>query len=302
MINNNPLVSVLMTTFNHQEFVLDALLSVIDQSYLNIEIIIADDCSTDETIAVIKPLLTKYKNKITLVRQVKNVGLSKNFNSGLSKCKGDYVTFISGDDLFLPEKILTQVNYLENNLSTIICYGDAEVFDSKTNSRLFLWSEKNKPRSGNGELLIKYLSFMCGLGSCMVRYKDVKDIRFNEDIRNCGELLFLFELVEKNGGKINFIEHECYKYRRHESNMTNSNDHFFPEMEKTLLLMKSNNKYYFECCQMISQMNFIYAIQLLKKKNIFKFLCYLSKAIRSSKYFPYYVIKLIIKKLFKLRS
>jgi glycosyltransferase involved in cell wall biosynthesis len=301
MIDNQPLVSVLMTTFNHQEYVLDALKSIINQSYLNIEIIIADDCSTDETIAAINPLLAKHKNKITLIRQEKNIGPSKNFNSGLSRCKGDFVTFISGDDLFLPEKILTQVNYLNNNLSTMICYGDTEVFDSKTNSRLFLWSEKNKPRSGDGVLLIKYLSFMCGLGSCMVRYRDVKDVRFNEDVRNCGELLFLFEIVEKNGGKINFIEHVCYKYRRHESNMTNSNDHFFPEMEKTLLLMKSYNKYHFECSQMISQVNFIYAIQLLKKKNIFEFFCYLSKAIRLSKYFPFYIIKLIVKKLFIFR-
>ena len=53
----------MLTTYNHQDFVSDALQSVIEQSYQNIEIIIADDCSTDETITAIKPLLAKYKNK-----------------------------------------------------------------------------------------------------------------------------------------------------------------------------------------------------------------------------------------------
>jgi len=108
-----PLVSVIMTVFNEEKNIERALNSLLAQTYKNIEVIIFDDCSTDNTIEVIEEFFSKNKDlKYVLVKKDKNVGTYYNKNEALDIAKGDFITFIDGDDEYLPKKI-------ENELYTL---------------------------------------------------------------------------------------------------------------------------------------------------------------------------------------
>jgi len=108
-----PLVSVIMTVFNEEKNIERALKSLLEQTYKNIEVIIFDDCSTDNTVGIIEAFFSNNKDlKYVLVKKDKNVGTYYNKNEALDIAKGDFITFIDGDDEYLPKKI-------ENELYTL---------------------------------------------------------------------------------------------------------------------------------------------------------------------------------------
>lgn len=106
-----PLVSVIITTYNLEWCIEDTIRSVLAQTYPNIEIIVVDDASTDDTSA----RLTPYLDRITFIRHDTNQGLANNAeggparNTGIRRAKGEYIAFLDGDDLWEPEKIAVQV-------------------------------------------------------------------------------------------------------------------------------------------------------------------------------------------------
>ncbi len=106
-----PLVSVVLTSYNQKEQFERAFNSLISQTYKSIEIIIVDDCSTDnESQSYIKWLGEQYPDIVRYHLQKKNVGIPKNKNTGFKMACGDYVTYLDGDDQYYPEKIEREVD------------------------------------------------------------------------------------------------------------------------------------------------------------------------------------------------
>ena len=129
----NPLVSVVMTSYNRSKLINRAILSVINQSYQNWELIIVDDASTDNTPTILKEWTNKEKgikvviNKKNLWRQY---GLSPNLNKGIDLSKGKYIARLDDDDYWIDkDKIKKQVEFLENNPDYVVCGGGAIVED-----------------------------------------------------------------------------------------------------------------------------------------------------------------------------
>lgn len=111
---NNPLVSVLIPVYNEEKNIARALCSIGDQTYNNIEIIIIDDGSTDNTLSEIEPFKEMYKN-ITIISQ-KNRGITRALNLGLNYCNGEYIARLDASDQMMPDRIEKQVAFLESNL------------------------------------------------------------------------------------------------------------------------------------------------------------------------------------------
>ncbi len=110
----NPLVSVLFPCYNVEKYVEKALLSLINQTYHNIEIITINDCSSDGT----KNILEKYAqidNRVKLYNNEVNLKLIKTLNKGIGLCSGKYIARMDADDISLPERIEKQVRFLEKN-------------------------------------------------------------------------------------------------------------------------------------------------------------------------------------------
>src|SRR6185436_18882244 len=104
----SPTVTVICLCYNHARFVEEAIESVLNQSYANIQLIVVDDASTDKSAEVIKQLINKHSSIEFLPLQT-NLGNCKAFNQGLARAKGEYVIDLAADDVLLPTRIETGV-------------------------------------------------------------------------------------------------------------------------------------------------------------------------------------------------
>ncbi|RHV70460.1 MULTISPECIES: glycosyltransferase family 2 protein [Clostridia] len=122
---NKPLVSVVMSTYNEEKYVLASINSILNQTYENIEIIIVDDASTDNTVSLIENIAT---DKIRLYINDTNKKLAHNLNFAISKAKGKYVARMDADDISRRERIETQVEYLEKHKDVDVVASYAKTF------------------------------------------------------------------------------------------------------------------------------------------------------------------------------
>jgi glycosyltransferase involved in cell wall biosynthesis len=126
-----PLVSIICLCYNHERFIAEALDSVLAQTYSNLEIIIVDDCSTDNSVAIIKNYLRQYP-QLTFISTGTNQGNTKAFNMAWRASKGDYIIDFATDDVLLPERVAQQVQafqQLDKNYGVV--YSDAEYIDDE---------------------------------------------------------------------------------------------------------------------------------------------------------------------------
>lgn len=105
MTNDNHTISVVVFCYNQKDLISRAIDSVLSQTLLPNEIIIADDCSTDGSQQVLKTYQAKHPNLIKLILHPKNLGIAKNKNSGLKAATCEWVTYLDGDDYYLPGKL-----------------------------------------------------------------------------------------------------------------------------------------------------------------------------------------------------
>lgn len=112
---DNLLVSVIIPTFNSEKFILEAILSVQNQSYTNWEIILFDDCSTDATLSIVSELALQDK-RIKYSKLSKNSGTGVARNSAMAVAKGKYIAFLDADDLWKPNKLELQINFMQSNI------------------------------------------------------------------------------------------------------------------------------------------------------------------------------------------
>jgi len=109
----NKLVSIITPSFNCEKFIADTIISVQNQTYKNWELIIVDDCSTDNSITIINKFLEK-DDRIKLIKLEVNSGPAKARNKGIELSKGKYIAFLDGDDRWLTEKLELQLNFMES--------------------------------------------------------------------------------------------------------------------------------------------------------------------------------------------
>lgn len=128
----DPLVTVICHCYNHETFVSDSLNSVLNQNYTPIEIIIVDDCSTDNSVSVITEFVLKYP-QIIFIKNIQNLGITKSFNKVLKIAKGDYIIDFAADDILLPDCIAIQIATFRNSTykNLAIVYGNAELITEK---------------------------------------------------------------------------------------------------------------------------------------------------------------------------
>lgn len=130
MTCKHPLVSVIISSYNHEKYIEECLLSVINQSYPNIELIVVDDGSNDNTAKKIEVLQEKYGFSF---HAQENQGLAKTLNSCIARANGEFVAPFGSDDVMLPERVATQVEYMQGKPEVGVCAGNIEQIDSRGN-------------------------------------------------------------------------------------------------------------------------------------------------------------------------
>ena len=113
------LISVIMTNYNTpEEYLRQAIDSILAQTYSNFEFIIVDDCSTDNSLSVIE----SYEDKrIRIQKNAQNIGLTKSLNKALAICQGEFIARMDSDDISEPERFEKQVQYLQNHSDVVVC-------------------------------------------------------------------------------------------------------------------------------------------------------------------------------------
>lgn len=125
----NELVSVIMPSYNTANFIEESINSVLNQTYQNFEIIIVDDCSTDNTDEVVEGIKDE---RIKYIKNEKNSGAAVSRNRALREAKGKWIAFLDSDDVWLPEKLETQINFMKNG-GYKFSYTQYEEIDEESN-------------------------------------------------------------------------------------------------------------------------------------------------------------------------
>lgn len=122
----NPLVSMIVVCYNQSRFVLETLESAKAQTYKFTELIIVDDCSSDDSATIIESWLRENGRDGTFIRHAKNQGICKALNDALAVATGKYLSMVAADDVWLPDKIARQVEMMESQPEQVgVVYTDA---------------------------------------------------------------------------------------------------------------------------------------------------------------------------------
>jgi len=132
--NDLPLVSICMSSYNNAKFVLRTLQSIQKQTYKNIQLVIVDDCSVDNSVELIDQWLASTDTKCCFVKHERNMGVCRVANQMIENSLGKYMSIIASDDIMMPEKIERQVAEFEQLTADYgLLYSDVYVIDENDN-------------------------------------------------------------------------------------------------------------------------------------------------------------------------
>lgn len=209
MSKNNPMISVIMSTYNEEKYIETSLKSLLNQTFKDFEIIIVDDASTDHTRQLIQGLQDK---RIHLISNEENQGLTKNLNKALQYVTGKYIARMDGDDIAFPKRFEKQYQYMEKHPDTMLvsCYtksfGDSDlVFALPDNSEVLKVRMLVRP-------VYAHPGFM------MRRELIESGYRYNEEYRTAQDYEFASRVAEKY--KIGLVPEVLLLYRVHKKQIS----------------------------------------------------------------------------------
>ena len=217
-----PLVSVVVVTYNSSATVLETLESIKSQTYKNIELIVTDDCSKDDTIEVVRKWLERSCCRfdgVELMTTEKNTGVSGNINRGIRKSHGAWIKTIAGDDLLIPTAIEEYMSFVRGNHDGVkMCVCDVEPFAINAEVPLkIIRSYKNYFEFEKEAYEEQRKRVMCSLvfvGPAFFYSRELFDEigGFSEKYGNAEEWPFVYKII-MGGNRIYTIEKKLVRYR-----------------------------------------------------------------------------------------
>lgn len=197
---SNQLVSIVVPIYNVADYLSRTLSSIIRQSYKNIEIILVDDGSTDDSLLICSLFADKDK-RIQIVHQ-ENKGVSNARNAGIEISKGPYIAFIDGDDIIAPYYIERLVMSADDNALVRCSY--KRVSTDVKNDNIFGVKEDRFEYISATECAKRILEgrFPISVWGCLFKRDLIGDLRFPEDIRSGEDKWFLFSYLLQNREKM----------------------------------------------------------------------------------------------------
>lgn len=215
-MNNKPLVSIIVLTYNGEKFIEQQLDSIFEQSYSNIEVLVFDDASSDAT----QEILTKYSkaHKIRCFFHEKNVGINQNFSLALKECNGEYIATSDQDDIWKKNKLELLVESIEENIAI---ESKNECIDEKNNII------SHKPITEKQF----FLGYQKALTThCMMFKKElINYLEIPKEFSSSSGLHYdaYVSFIASQFGTIKYIQESLVQYRRHSSQITASQEKNF---------------------------------------------------------------------------
>lgn len=233
-IKKQPLVSVCVLTYNSSSTILETLDSIAKQKYRNIELIVSDDCSLDNTIEICEKWINKNNNRFIrseIIRSQINTGVSANANRSIYNSRGEWRKGIAGDDILLPDCISDFVNFVNSNPDAEVIFSDFVKFRSfpdeveknscftEEHRTFFCMDSENQLK---GQLSQNLLPAM----TAFVRTELLRKYPYNEKYRNLEDAPKWLDFLSR-GYKFYMIDKVTVMYRVQNSLSHGSSDTYF---------------------------------------------------------------------------
>lgn len=221
MLDNIVKISIIMASYNYEDFINEAIDSIIKQSYTNWELVIVDDGSKDNSVNVIQNYC-ETDSRIKLFQHENNVnkGLKETLLLGLEKATSQWIAFLESDDLFAPNYLEEKIKIINSDKTTGLIFNDVELFGDKDAVKGYtLYLKKRKKILSNCP--IKYrdlfdINIIPTFSCVMVRKDLLMSCDFNSPVQQSLDWILETQLIPKT--KIIYIDKELTKWRKHTKN------------------------------------------------------------------------------------
>jgi glycosyltransferase involved in cell wall biosynthesis len=212
-MNHKALISIALCTYNGEAYLREQLESIVNQSYSPLELIAVDDCSSDNTLSILKEYEANYPF-IKVFVNPENLGYIKNFEKALKLCNGEFIALSDQDDIWDLHKIDKQVNAIGNHL---MVYHDSEFVDQ--DGQLLNKKMSDIMNLYRGDQPESFLFFNCISGHSVLMKKELRDELL--PFPNAYFHDWWMGYVATNLGSIDCIDEPLVKYRQHHTADTN---------------------------------------------------------------------------------
>lgn len=202
-------LSVLVITYNHEAYISQAIESFLMQkTNFPIEVVIGDDCSTDQTRNICLEYQKKYPEIIRLLNRDTNIGVVRNFIDTFQRCKGKYIAICDGDDYWTdPLKLQKQVDFLETHSDYSACFHRVQIFNENSGEKSLSNQEQKETSDFNDLAQGNFIQTL----SCIFRNNLFSD--FPEWFTSSPIPDYALNLINAQHGKIKFFEDVMGVYR-----------------------------------------------------------------------------------------
>jgi glycosyltransferase involved in cell wall biosynthesis len=209
-VDTLPKVSVIIPLYNREKYIAETVQSVLSQTYPNIELIVVDDGSTDNS----RQVLDQFGSQLILLEHTDrlNKGQSATINLGLLHAIGKYVAILDSDDLFAPEKIRTQVEYLENKNDIGLVYSNGYYIYENGRKPCRFYDQYHEENSNPAKVLLNCY-FALPTNALIRRAVFDKTGFFDENLRSGQDHDMAIRVAEVT--KLAYIDKMLFFYRRH---------------------------------------------------------------------------------------
>ena len=207
---SNSLVSIITPTYNCGQFIEETIKSVQAQTYADWEMIISDDCSTDDTREVIAPYLES-DPRIKYICNEKNSGAAITRNNALKVAKGRWIAFLDSDDLWLPEKLERQVSFMEENGYAFSYHEYTEISESGEDLGVYVSGKKSVGKFG---------MYACCWPGCLAVMYDARKIGLIQinDVKKNNDTAMWLKVIRK--ANCYLLKENLARYRRRKGSIT----------------------------------------------------------------------------------
>jgi glycosyltransferase involved in cell wall biosynthesis len=226
-----------MAVHNEEQFLAEAIESVLAQSFPDFEIIVSDDGSTDATPAIARSFAERDAGRVRVLRAEQNQGKPFALNRALAVRQGEFIAWLDGDDVMLTDKLERQVAVLDANRDAAGCSHDAEMFDSHSGCVIGRFSQvaNGTPlRSGGIEMWFDPTYKMLP-SATMIRSSLCPPGGFDERLKFTNDWLFDIEVFHR--GSCIALDDVLVRYRRHADNFTTRAEQSGASYEEGLMAM-----------------------------------------------------------------
>lgn len=219
MHSEAPLVSVRVITYNHGRFLRECLNGIMAQeTSFPLEVVIGEDCSTDDTRLICQEFRARYPDKVRLLLHARNVGAQANARLTREACTGKYIAFCEGDDYWTdPTKLQKQVDFLEANPAYVLCFHNCWMkFEQDPGKVMKLFHDYTKTDYAIPDLIGKWL-----IPTASVVFRNHLLTEYPEWLRNAVVGDTPFYILLASFGQLKLLPGVMAVYRRHDGGATN---------------------------------------------------------------------------------